>query len=112
VLSWFLFKSRYFKVVLCNVLLDTLAGYGERFNQTNVEQTVLDAMVRDEILTIDKVRKKQYYYYNTSKLGEILMKTMLRESSEFCKQNWASQVHQQVCSTYSVFFCFHHLIFY
>ena len=62
---------------------------------------MLDAMVRDKILMVDKLRKKQhYYYYNTSNLGEILMETMLQESSEFCKlemqQNWASQVHQQV----------------
>ena len=41
-----------------------------------------------------------YYYSNTSKLGEVLMETMLQEVSEFCKidvrQNWSTQAHQQV----------------
>ena len=40
------------------------------------------------------------------------METMLQESSEFCKQNWASQVHQQVCSTDCIFLCFHYHVFY
>jgi len=73
---------------------------------------VLEAMVRDKTVAVAKVDKKQHYFYNTSKLGEVLMETMLQESSEFCKQNWASHVHQQVCSTDSIFLCFHYLIFY
>ena len=75
-------------------------GYGERFDYTTVEPAELDAMVHDKTLTASKFNKKQYYFYNTSKLGEVLMETMLQESSEFCKvnmqQNWASQAHQQV----------------
>ena len=63
-------------------------------------------MVRDKTVAVAKVDKKQHYFYNTSKLGEVLMETMLQESSEFCKiemqQNWASQAHQQVFC-YSVF---------
>ena len=46
------------------------------------------------------VRLKGLYYSNTSKLGEVLMETMLQEVSEFCKidvqQNWSTQAHQQV----------------
>ena len=82
-------------------------GYGEPFDQTKVEQAVLDAMVHEKTLIVVKLNKKQRYYYNTSKLGEVLMETMLQESSEFCKiemqQNWASQAHQQVRICYTVF---------
>ena len=45
------------------------------------------------------------YFSNTSKLGETLMETMLKEVSEFCKpdaqQNWAAQAHQQVFIYYA-----------
>ena len=43
---------------------------------------------------------QERYYSNTSQLGQILMQTMLKEVSEFCKveiqQSWATQAHQQV----------------
>ena len=53
-------------------------------------------MVNDRIL----VKLQGRYYSNTSLLGQVLMETMLKEVSEFCKiniqQSWATQAHQQV----------------
>ena len=52
-------------------------------------------MIADEMLQ----KLSTVYYTNTSKLGEVLMETMLKEVSEFCKdvqQDWATQEHQQV----------------
>lgn len=41
-----------------------------------------------------------FYYSNTTRLGENLMKKMLEEVSEFCnidaQQKWTSEIHQQV----------------
>ena len=54
-------------------------------------------MVNDRVL----VKLQGRYYSNTSSLGQVLMATMLKEVSEFCKiniqQSWATQAHQQVC---------------
>ena len=52
------------------------------------------------------VKLQDRYYSNTSQLGQVLMKTMLKEVSEFCKidiqQNWATQSHQQVHMYYMI----------
>jgi len=113
-LSRFLLKCRYssYFTKLCNVFTRLHVGYGP-LDQTKVQQADLDAMVHDKILTVVKHNKKQCYYYNTSKLGEVLMETMIQESSEFCKvnvqQNWGSQEHHQVLNC-SIFYTIYYLI--
>ena len=59
-------------------------------------------MVKDKVLVrlTDNKTKVTRYYSNTSQLGQVLMETMIKEVSEFCKiniqQSWATQAHQQV----------------
>ena len=68
---------------------------------------MLNKMVRNEMLK----RLQDRYYSNTSKLGEVLIKTMLDEVSEFCKisiqQSWATQTHQQVYNYFECLSYFH-----
>ena len=76
-------------------LLST-TGYGLPFDHTKETPDNLKRMLRNGMLRpINSV-----YYSNTSKLGEVLMETMLKEVSEFCRpdvqHNWAAQAHQQV----------------
>ena len=86
-------------------------GCGTLFNQKLVSSSELQQMVKDNML----VNLKGAYYTNTSKLGEVLLETMLQEVSEFCKihvqQNWAPQAHQQVPFKSIIilceFFCVH-----
>ena len=65
-------------------------------------------MVKSKML----VKLQENYYSNTSQLGQVLMETMIKEVSEFCKiniqQSWATQTHQQVRSmcVISVFLLF------
>ena len=71
-------------------------GCGTLFNHRQVSVHELKKMVHDRIL----VKLQGRYYSNTSQLGQVLMETMLKEVSEFCKiniqQSWATQAHQQV----------------
>jgi len=79
-----------------DIVLWPCTGYGLPFDSKNVTPDELRRMCDDGMLKIISTT----YYSNTSKLGEILMETMLKEVSEFCKpdfqQNWAAQAHQQV----------------
>jgi len=71
-------------------------GYGLPFDSKKVTPDEFKRMVDDGMLR----KISNIYYSNISKLGEVLMETMLKEVSEFCKpdvqQNWAAQAHQQV----------------
>ena len=76
---------------------DITVGCGTLYDHKNVDPYELRKMVKDDVL----VRVRERYYSNTSQLGQVLMETMLKEVSEFCKINiqesWATQAHQQVC---------------
>jgi len=78
-----------------NILSCTI-GCGTLFNHTQVDKHELKKMLNNRII----VKLRERYYSNTSQLGEVLMETMLKEVSEFCKiniqQSWAMQAHQQV----------------
>ena len=84
----------------CTVVIllkeDITVGCGTLYDHKNVDPHELKKMVRDKVL----VRLQGRYYSNTSQLGQVLMATMLKEVSEFCKiniqQSWATQAHQQV----------------
>ena len=71
-------------------------GYGLPIDSKKETPDQLRRMVDNGMLK----KISSVYYTNTSKLGEVLMETMLKEVSEFCKpdvqQNWAAQEHQQV----------------
>ena len=73
-----------------------IIGYGLLFNHKQVSKDKLEEMVKNKML----VKLQDRYYSNTSKLGQVLMETMLKEVSEFCEiniqQSWATQSHQQV----------------
>ena len=85
----------------CTVVIllkeDITVGCGTLYDHKNVDPYELWKMVKDDVL----VRVRERYYSNTSQLGQVLMETMLKEVSEFCKiniqQSWATQAHQQVC---------------
>ena len=74
----------------------TIVGCGLLFNPEQVSKDKLKEMVENKML----VKLQDRYYSNTSQLGQVLMETMLKEVSEFCKiniqQSWATQSHQQV----------------
>ena len=84
----------------CTVVIlleeDVTVGCGTLYDHKNVDPYELRKMVKDKVL----VQLQERYYSNTSQLGQVLMETMLKEVSEFCKiniqQSWATQAHQQV----------------
>ena len=82
--------------VILMVFITIPTGCGTLFNHKQVSTHDLKKMVHDRII----VKLRDRYYSNTSQLGQVLMETMLREVSEFCKiniqQSWATQAHQQV----------------
>ena len=85
----------------CTVVIllkeDITVGCGTLYDHKNLDQHELRKMVKDEML----IQLQERYYSNTSQLGQVLMETMLKEVSEFCRiniqQNWATQAHQQAC---------------
>ena len=72
-------------------------GYGVCFDSTTVAPNKLKRMTDTGML---RLLSNNSHYSNTEKLGEVLIKTMLDEVSEFCKtevqNNWTSQSRQQV----------------
>ena len=74
-------------------------GCGTLYDHKRNSPQELKKMEKDRVL----VKLQGRYYSNTSQLGQVLMETMLKEVSEFCKiniqQSWATQAHQQVITT-------------
>ena len=79
-------------------------GYGVRFDSKSVTPDMLKKMTKAGMLVL---LRSNSHYSNTEKLGEVLIKTMLDEVSEFCKidvqHSWTSQSRQQVCFFIVVF---------
>ena len=99
----FCFNSGNYHAVVVLLKEDITVGCGTLYDHTNIDPHKLHKMVKDK--TLVKIRER--YYSNTSLLGQLLMTTMLKEVSEFCKiniqQSWATQAHQQVCD--AVIYC-------
>ena len=76
--------------------LSMYVGIGDIFDHSQLNQHELWELVDNGLI----VKLQDKYYTKTSKLGEVLMETMLQEVSDFCKidvqKNWAKQAHQQV----------------
>ena len=80
-------------VMLC---VHTHTGCGIRFDRESVTPDKLQRMMDTGMLRL----LSNCHYSNTEKLGEVLIKTMLDEVSEFCKidvqHSWTLQSRQQV----------------
>jgi len=77
-------------------------GYGVCFDSKTITPDKLKRMTDTGML---KLLSDNSHYSNTEKLGEVLIKTMLDEVSEFCKtevqHNWTSQSRQQVMDSFN-----------
>jgi len=75
-------------------------GYGVSFNSKSITPDKLKEMTDTGML---RLLRNDSHYSNTEKLGEVLIKTMLDEVSEFCKtevqHNWTLQSRQQVINS-------------
>ena len=87
--------------MLCCVFTHT--GCGVHFDRESVTPDKLQRMMDTGMLRL----LSNCHYSNTEKLGEVLIKTMLDEVSEFCKidvqHNWTLQSRQQVHIVLSLF---------
>ena len=73
-----------------------IVGIGTIIDHSQLSQHKLKEMLDNGVIKWSNDK----YYTNTTKLGEVIMETMLQEVSDFCKidmqQNWTMQAHQQV----------------